>query len=143
MLETITYDYNLQNRLERVETDYQNGTIEIAEYKYNPDGVRMSKLIWAEVGGNPQGDVCTDYLIDSYNHTGYAQTLEESIDVTYEEGSPVSISHFTTYLIGDDVIAQTKDGLRITCSMMVMARPGNWLIVQRRLLTHSPMMLMA
>jgi hypothetical protein len=52
----------------------------------------------------------TGYLVDSYNHTGYDQTLEESIDVTYEEGSPVSISHFTTYLIGDDVIAQTKDG---------------------------------
>jgi RHS repeat-associated protein len=47
----------------------------------------------------PQGDdEYSDYLIDSYNHTGYTKVIEETID----DGSPETI----TYTIGDDVISQ-------------------------------------
>ena len=99
VLETITYDYNLQNRLEKVTTDDQSGTVEIAEYKYNPDGIRVQKHTWSEVGGTPQGDdVYTDYLIDAYNHTGYAQVFVE------DDGT-----NKTSYIIGDDVLAQATN----------------------------------
>jgi len=107
--ETVTNTYNLQNRLKRVETDYQNDTVEIAEYKYNPDGVRVSKHTRTEISGTPQNDdITVVYLVDSYNHTGYAQVLEEkTYNGTDTSGEPDSL---TTYLIGDDVIAQTVDG---------------------------------
>jgi len=39
----------------------------------------------------------TDYLIDSYNHTGYAQTFEETTG-----------ANTTAYIIGDDVLAQVS-----------------------------------
>ena len=41
--------------------------------------------------------------IDPYNHTGYAQVLEETTD----DGVNVSTTYYT---IGDDVLAQTVDG---------------------------------
>jgi len=111
--ETVSYEYNLQNRLKRVETDYQDGTVEIAEYKYNPDGVRVSKHTWTEISETPQNDdITVVYLIDSYNHTGYAQALEE---LTYNKANPLigtdTPDSVCTYLIGDDVIAQTVDGV--------------------------------
>jgi hypothetical protein len=100
--ETVVYTYNLQNRLKRVETDYQDGTVEIAEYKYNSDGVRVSKHTWTEISGASQNDdITVIYLVDSYNHTGYAQVLEEwTVD-----GSDATL---VTYTIADDVIAQSK-----------------------------------
>lgn len=99
----ITYDYNLQNRLERVSTDYQNGTVEITDYTYSDNGIRVASHGWTEVNGQSQNDdVYKTYLIDPFNHTGYAQVLEETID----DGS--STLKTITYTIGDDVIAQAK-----------------------------------
>ena len=83
LLETVTYDYNLQNRLVSV----SDGTTTVT-YKYNPDGIRVQA---------DDGTTVTDYLIDAYNHTGYAQVLEE-----WSGGEHPDI----TYTIGDDVITQ-------------------------------------
>jgi RHS repeat-associated protein len=85
ILETVTYEYNLQNRLESVTVDGTTTT-----YKYNPDGIRVEKTV---------AGTTTRYLIDSYNHTGYAQVLEEW-DTT---STPTLIK---TYTISDDVITQ-------------------------------------
>ncbi len=106
VLETVTYEYNLANRLKRVETDYMDGTVEIAEYEYNPSGIRVSKHTWSEVDSVPENDDTTVvYLVDSYNHTGYTQVLEETV----YDYTDTFVSR-TTYTIGDDVIAQNVDG---------------------------------
>lgn len=47
-----------------------NGVDQTIAYEYNDNGIRVSR----QDGANPK----TRYLIDSQNHTGYAQTLEES-----------------------------------------------------------------
>ncbi len=83
----MTYNYNLQNRLESVTV---NGTT--TTYKYNPDGIRVEKTV---------GGTTTTYLIDPYNHTGYAQVLEEW-DTT---STPTLVK---TYTIADDVITQAS-----------------------------------
>jgi len=85
VIETVTYEYNLQNRLESVTVDSSTTT-----YKYNPDGIRVEKTV---------GGTTTKYVVDPYNHTGYAQVLEEW-DTT---STPTLIK---TYTIGDDVITQ-------------------------------------
>ncbi|MHC5062140.1 MAG: RHS repeat-associated core domain-containing protein, partial [Planctomycetota bacterium] len=92
--QTVTYTYNLQNRLETVTTTPYTGGIpgtpSVTTYKYNPDGIRIEKDVDGTV---------TDYLIDPYNHTGYSQVLEETTG-----------SSTITYTIGDDIIAQCATG---------------------------------
>jgi RHS repeat-associated protein len=93
-----SYEYNNLDRLVRY-TKSIGTTDEITEYRYNPDGVRVEKHTWTEISSVPQSDdVYTSYLVDSYNHTGYAQTIEETVD----DGTPET----TTYTIGDDIISQ-------------------------------------
>jgi len=94
LVETITYTYNLQNRLARVTTtDHQTSTTTVVAYKYNPNGVRVAKI------DDPDGaPTTTTYLIDAYNHTGYAQVFVE------DDGT-----NRTSYIIGDDVLAQAKN----------------------------------
>ncbi|UCF00173.1 MAG: RHS repeat-associated core domain-containing protein [Planctomycetota bacterium] len=94
------YEYKLQNRLAKVTKTITGSTIaEITEYKYNPQGIRVESHSWTELSGTPQGDdVYTDYLIDAYNHTGYAQVFVE------DDGT-----NTTSYVIGDDVLAQATD----------------------------------
>jgi len=103
-VEEVVYDYNLQNRLEKVTTTPYDEEGEplteqqtITEYKYNPDGIRVQKIV--------DSTIVTDYLIDSHNHTGYAQVLEETTD----DGENVET---ITYTISDDVITQS-DGTNI------------------------------
>ena len=61
-------------------------------YKYNADGIRVQKI------DDPDGAATTTtYLIDAYNHTGYAQALEESG------------ANLKTYTIGDDILTQAID----------------------------------
>ena len=86
--ESVSYIYNLQGRLESV-TTVDAGGASAVEYKYNSSGLRIAKIV---------DGIETEYLIDSSNHTGYAQVLEE-----WSGGSTPDI----TYTIGDDVIAQT------------------------------------
>jgi len=77
----VTYTYNLKNRLASVTT---GGTT--VSYKYNPDGIRVK----ADDGTN-----VTEYLLDPFNHTGYAQVFKEKQGATE-----------TAYIIGLDVLAQ-------------------------------------
>ena len=93
-LEKNVYIYNLQNRLERLETyDDTQTLVNVVEYKYNPDGIKIQKTL------NPDGTPeVTDYLIDPYNHTGYAQVFVE------DDGT-----NKTSYIIGDDVLAQATN----------------------------------
>lgn len=101
-VETVVYTYNLQNRLASVTTapyvDNVPQTEEVVIYRYNPDGIRISK----DVDG-----VVTDYLIDPYNHTGYAQVLEE-VTVHYNAADVETDRTRIQYTIGDDVLAQAK-----------------------------------
>jgi RHS repeat-associated protein len=77
----VTYGYNLRGRLAQV--DIENGAT--VEYFYNADGIRVRSV----VDGN-----ATDYVIDSHNHTGYAQVLKEVGGAN------------TVYVTGLDVLAQ-------------------------------------
>jgi RHS repeat-associated protein len=93
-IEEVSYEYNLQNRLARVTTvDYISTTTTVVEYKYNDEGIRVQKT------EDPDGEaITTTYLVDSYNHTGYTQTLEEN--------GPAGIK---TYTIGDDILTEAVD----------------------------------
>jgi len=93
--ETVTYKYNLQNRLQRVETTPSGGPTQVVEYVYNDAGIRVCKI--EDPDGTP---IVTTYLVNSYNPTGYAQVIEE---ITDDDGTITR----RTYTIGDDVIAQS------------------------------------
>jgi len=111
--ETFSYVYNLQNRLVKVtQTFSDSNEAEITEYKYDPQGIRVSKHTWSEVSGTPQNDdVTVVYLVDSYNPTGYTQVLEELVfNKANPDPSTETPDSTTTYTIGDDVIAQDVDG---------------------------------
>lgn len=56
-----SYGYDFENRL----TSLNNGA---ATFVYDGDGNRVSKTV---------GSVTTNYLVDTNNHTGYAQVVEE------------------------------------------------------------------
>jgi YD repeat-containing protein len=84
--ESVTYEYNLQNRLSRVVTDSDpsSGTnnVDVVDYTYNTAGIRVAKYSFTVaqnyLGGVDEqtyasGQVYTDYLVDPYNNTGYAQ----------------------------------------------------------------------
>jgi RHS repeat-associated protein len=103
------YIYNLQNRLAYIiDTD---GTPEeeddeiLTEYRYNDAGIRVAKVDYT--GATPE---TTLYLIDSANHTGYAQVIAE---LTYNKENPVPSTDvpdaIRSYTIGDDVIAQSDN----------------------------------
>ena len=102
-IEEVTYEYNLQNRLAKVTTyDYIIPATTVVAYKYNADGVRIAKI------KDPEGSaVTTIYLTDSYNHTGYAQTLEE---MTFNALDPDPVNDIPasrkTYTIGDDMLTE-------------------------------------
>ncbi len=97
MVELVTYEYNLQNRLKQVmTTPYSAGqplTSVGVSYEYNESGIRTACIT---------DGVRVDYLIDPANPTGYAQVLEE-----WQAGQTEPA---VSYLIGDDVIAQTSGG---------------------------------
>jgi len=99
-VEKVTYDYNLQNRLRRVTTDDTGGTDAVVEYTYNDAGIKVKAYSYdtPDGGETKQSEVTEIFLIDSYNHTGYAQVLEE--------WSPSGSHPDVTYTIGDDVVTQ-------------------------------------
>ena len=101
VVESVQYDYDLQNKLERVTRQYTEGSDNIAEvtqYTYNDDGIRVRSEYYRTVnGGAHQDEETKTFLIDAYNHTGYAQVLEESDGVNR-----------TTYTIGDDIVTQSN-----------------------------------
>ncbi len=81
--DTTDYTYNLRNRLETVTV----GSDPTITYTYDPDGVRTSK---------DNGTTATNYLIDPFNPTGYAQVLKQT-----QAGSDD-----ITYIAGLDILAQ-------------------------------------
>ena len=108
------YEYNLQNRLSKVKvsTDGGQNWDSITEYKYNPDGIRVQA---------DDGATVTDYLIDAFNHTGYAQILEETI-----VDNLLSTTTTITYTIGDDVISQSSyDGSTVTTEYLLYDGHGS------------------
>lgn len=84
--ETTIYTYNLQNRLSSV-TVSSNPTI---SYEYNPDGIRVQKKVGT--------DAPIKYIIDPFNHTGYAQVFKE----THAGFDDIA------YIIGGDILAQVS-----------------------------------
>ena len=76
------YTYNLQSRM----ASASDGT-DTVTYRYNPDGIRVDAN---------DGTTLTKFLIDPYNHTGYAQVFRANT----VGGSS------TVYINGLDVIAQ-------------------------------------
>ena len=86
---TNTYQYDLMNKLGSVAL---NGTVQ-ASYQYNAQGIRVR---------GTSGGTTNYYLVDANNHTGYQQVLEE---YTVLRGSPTR-----SYVLGDDVLAQTVSG---------------------------------
>ena len=104
VLETTVYEYNLQNRMSHMVTSYDdNGddVNEVTEYTYNDNGIRVKSYYYKTInGGAKQYEKTKLFLIDAYNHTGYAQTLEQ--------WSPSGSNPDITYTIGDDIITQKK-----------------------------------
>jgi len=126
--EIVDYTYNLQNRLETVTTagalaDLDSDTyvddriVEVTTYTYNPAGIRVKSEsinynvydydIPATELWEKQYNGVTDYLIDPYNHTGYAQVLEETT-IDYDDLDVEIQRTRIQYTIGDDVISQTE-----------------------------------
>ncbi|HUT29261.1 MAG TPA: RHS repeat-associated core domain-containing protein [Sedimentisphaerales bacterium] len=91
----------LQNRLWRVTTDDTGATDAVVEYTYNEAGIKVKAFSYdtPDGGETKQNEVTKIFLIDSYNHTGYAQVLEE--------WSPSGSHPDVTYTIGDDVVSQS------------------------------------
>ncbi len=73
-------------------------TVDCVEYTYNTAGIRVQAYSFQQPqnGGTKSYEETTTYLVDTYNHTGYAQVLEEWTGGTLT----------MTYTIGDDIIAQ-------------------------------------
>jgi len=88
-IEKTLYTYNLQNRLAEVKVTTDGTNWDVTTYKYNPDGIRIAKVV---------DGITTDYLIDAYNHTGYAQVFVEHIG-----------SDNTTYVTGSEVLSQSTN----------------------------------
>jgi RHS repeat-associated protein len=83
------YAYDLKNKLSSLGT---NGTVQ-ASYQYNDQGIRVRAT---------SGGTTNYYLVDANNCTGYQQILEEYASL---RGSPTK-----SYVVGDDVLAQTASG---------------------------------
>ncbi|MEN6309508.1 MAG: Tox-REase-5 domain-containing protein [Anaerohalosphaeraceae bacterium] len=113
--ETVVYTYNLQNRLVRVETTPYTGgvagAVTAVDYAYNPDGIRVGKTEMT-----PAGTTATAYLIDPANPTGYAQVLEETT-TRYDAADVLLSVERTDYVIGEDVISQTKSNCDLETSV--------------------------
>ncbi len=98
---TYTNEYNLRNRLAKLtKTTSGQSSEHVTEYKYNPVGIRVCACSYdtTDGGQTKSNEKTIDYLIDAYNHTGYAQTLVE------DDGTDQ-----TTYIIGSDVLAQATN----------------------------------
>jgi RHS repeat-associated protein len=102
VVEDITYDYNIRNKLSRMSrafTDWEGSIVETTQYTYNDSGDLAKTSRYRTVnGGPPEGQDGKAFLIDPFNHTGFPQVLLESYG-----------GIITTYTIGDDVLAQAGE----------------------------------
>ena len=77
------YTYGYHNRMISAAND-----VTTVDYKYNAAGIRVD----ANNGGTH-----TEFLIDPYNHTGYAQVFKEKTTAD---------PNYMVYIFGHDVVAQ-------------------------------------
>jgi hypothetical protein len=105
-----SFAYNDQGRLRQVLTEqFTAGTVSArtqVSYEYDPQGIRITTLeeTDADADGTYETRHETRFLVDHHNHTGYAQTIEETV-TDLELGYTLSK---TVYTIGHDQITQTK-----------------------------------
>ncbi len=99
---TTTNAYDVRGRLETVVAN-DGTTVTTSTYKYNDLGIRVWQSV-QEGAGTPTETV---FLVDSNNHTGYAQVLEEWKDADHDDVR--DSGEVTTYTLGHDVLAQQND----------------------------------
>ncbi|WDE97667.1 Ig-like domain-containing protein [Lentisphaera profundi] len=103
-LERSTFEYGYDNRMEKAQIKrYEDDKFveSNVEYVYNQNGTRVRTRNAYSVDGSSAGDDEHLQLVDEANFTGYSQVFEE-----YKDGA---LS--TSYVIGDDVLAQSKGGI--------------------------------
>ncbi len=102
--------YNHQGRLSQVLTEnFTAGAVTSrtqVSYEYNTQGIRITTLAETDADNNGSFETRhkTSYLVDHRNHTGYAQTIEETV-VDADSGMFVSRK---VYTFGHDEITQTE-----------------------------------
>ncbi len=96
------YGYDFENRLTSLITQDSS----LVTYVYDGDGNRVAKTA---------GGVTTNYLVDTNNHTGYAQVVEE-----LQAGA---VTKQFTY--GHDLISQRCAPLTATCSLSFYGYDGH------------------
>jgi RHS repeat-associated protein len=102
---TVLDSYDFENRLElrtisnpALEPGQQ--TVRTIELFYDGDGHRVKKVVTEYSGGQPSQTTTTRYIVDDRNPTGYAQVLQEKIDIN--GASPISTR---AYAYGLDLIS--------------------------------------
>ncbi|MEK6280646.1 MAG: PKD domain-containing protein [Acidobacteriota bacterium] len=105
------YTYDFENRLSSLITHDSS----LITFTYDGDGNRVAKTI---------SGVTTNYLVDTNNHTGYAQVVEE-----LQSGS---VTKQFTY--GHDLISQRCVGVTANCSLSFYGYDGHGSV---RLLTNA------
>jgi RHS repeat-associated protein len=106
----VTYSYNDQGRLGQVLTeDFTAGSVTArtqVSYEYSTRGIRITTLeeTDADNDGTFETRHETRFLVDQRNHTGYAQTIEETV-VDADTGNYVSKK---VYVFGHDELTQTE-----------------------------------
>ncbi|MCP4783719.1 MAG: hypothetical protein GY903_21390 [Fuerstiella sp.] len=109
----VNYQYDLQGRMSHVETHQGDGNtspVSIIDYRYGTDDIRISATEQTDAAADGTVDSIekTEYLIDTRNHTGYQQVLEETVyDVDVNTGAKTETKKIV-YTIGHDQISQTK-----------------------------------
>lgn len=96
------FGYDLENRLASTvitKDDAGDEIVTTANYVYNQDGIRVRTESATTINGGLIEASTNVFLIDSFNHTGFAQVLEEL--------PAVGAVPTKTYTIGDDVISQS------------------------------------
>ncbi|MFN7841616.1 MAG: RHS repeat-associated core domain-containing protein, partial [Pirellula sp.] len=109
---TQTFSYTLPGMLSRVVTENKNGSNVVTsrtrvDYDYTSTGIRSLSVDWNDANLNnsfatSEKTGSVEYLVDSTNHTGYAQTIVE----TTKNAAGVATKRIV-YTYGSDEISQT------------------------------------
>ena len=97
-----SYEYDFENRLTSLSTQHSSPIT----FVYDGDGNRVGKTV---------NGVTTNYLVDTNNHTGYAQVVEELVDGTV-------VKQFT---YGHDLISQRCTSATVNCSLSFYQYDGH------------------
>ncbi|MFO0384805.1 MAG: RHS repeat-associated core domain-containing protein, partial [Pirellula sp.] len=109
---TQTFSYTLPGMLSQVVTENKNGSNVVTsrtrvDYDYTSTGIRSLSVDWNDANLNnsfatSERTGSVEYLVDSVNHTGYAQTIVE----TTKNAAGVAPKRIV-YTYGSDEISQT------------------------------------